>query len=374
MSSTRLADFVRETTTTTGTGAVDLDGATSPFRTFLSTIGATNQCLYTIQDDDDFETGIGTVNAGTPPTLSRNTVLESSNGDAAVSWPAGTRNVFVAMPSKVLPMLDETSIFTADQEIRSSDGGSGSGPFIVLDRDSPSPAVNDLIGGIKFRGNDAAVATFLYAMILVQILDLTAASEDSQLLLQTTVAGALATRGRIHDGLVMGAATSGDKGPGTGNFVAAYDDGVILTPYPLEAELTGSIDLQAMDDGVPDFVEPEVVERVDTGVLDEFGRRIMEERVTTPEQRTVREHLPARRLAENMDELDLANYAAKWRASGHLPALPSRAQWIAAKGKIPMGRLVQSLMEEISKQAIHDAQLHERLTALETAAPPDPGP
>ena len=74
-----LADRVRETTTTTGTGTVTLGGAATGFQTF-SAIGNGNSTYYTIagQGTNEWEVGIGTyTSSGT--TLSRDTVLSSSN-------------------------------------------------------------------------------------------------------------------------------------------------------------------------------------------------------------------------------------------------------------------------------------------------------
>src|SRR6056300_1542227 len=90
-------DRVRETTTTTGTGTVTLAGAVTGFQSF-SAIGDGNTTYYTITDGTDWEVGIGTYTAsGT--TLSRDTILESSNSGAAITL-AGTSNVFVTYPAE----------------------------------------------------------------------------------------------------------------------------------------------------------------------------------------------------------------------------------------------------------------------------------
>jgi hypothetical protein len=86
-----IADRVRETSTTTGTGTLTLDGAVTGYRTFSSGIGNSNTCYYAITLGSAWEVGIGTVSAG---QLARTTVLKSSNADAAVSFAAGTKDVF----------------------------------------------------------------------------------------------------------------------------------------------------------------------------------------------------------------------------------------------------------------------------------------
>ena len=94
-----LADRVRETTTTTGTGTVTLAGAVTGFQTFAA-IGNGNVTYYTIagQGTSEWEVGIGTyTSAGT--TLSRTTVLASSNAGALVNFSAGTKDVFCDYPA-----------------------------------------------------------------------------------------------------------------------------------------------------------------------------------------------------------------------------------------------------------------------------------
>jgi hypothetical protein len=93
-----LADRVQETTTSTGTGSVTLAGASVGFNSF-SVIGNGNTTYYTIAGQVQWEVGIGTYTAsGT--TLSRDTVLSSSNGGALVDFSAGSKNVFVTYPAE----------------------------------------------------------------------------------------------------------------------------------------------------------------------------------------------------------------------------------------------------------------------------------
>jgi hypothetical protein len=89
-------DRVRETSTTTGTGTFTLAGAVTGFQTFSSAIGNTNTTYYTITNGDEWEVGVGTVGAG---TLARTTVLASSNAGSAVTFSAGTKDVFCSYPA-----------------------------------------------------------------------------------------------------------------------------------------------------------------------------------------------------------------------------------------------------------------------------------
>jgi hypothetical protein len=95
-----LADRVKETTTTTGTGTVTLLGAATGYQSFAA-IGNANTTYYTIagQTGSEWEVGIGTyTSSGT--TLSRDTVLASSNSGSLVSFSAGTKDVFCDYPAK----------------------------------------------------------------------------------------------------------------------------------------------------------------------------------------------------------------------------------------------------------------------------------
>jgi hypothetical protein len=96
-----LKDRVKETTTTTGTGTLTLAGAVAGFQSF-SAIGDGNTTFYSVVHQDaavgEWEVGVGTYTAsGT--TLARTTVLQSSNGGAAVNFSAGSKDVFVTYPS-----------------------------------------------------------------------------------------------------------------------------------------------------------------------------------------------------------------------------------------------------------------------------------
>ena len=94
-----LADRVKETTTTTGTGTLTLAGAATGFQSF-SVIGNGNTTYYAIatSSGSEWEVGIGTyTSSGT--TLARTTILASSNSGSAVNLSAGTKDVFVTLPS-----------------------------------------------------------------------------------------------------------------------------------------------------------------------------------------------------------------------------------------------------------------------------------
>ena len=106
-----LADRVKDTTTTTGTGTVTLSGtAPAGFQSF-AVIGNANTTYYTIADTNNWEVGIGTyTSSGT--SLSRDTVLASSNSGSLVSFSAGSKDVFVTYPAERAVMTDVAQTLT----------------------------------------------------------------------------------------------------------------------------------------------------------------------------------------------------------------------------------------------------------------------
>lgn len=96
-----LADRVKETSTTTGTGTFSLSGASNGFESFVTGVGNGNTTYYAIVNSslNEWEVGLGTVTDATPDTLARTTVLASSNADAAVNFGSGTKDVFCTYPA-----------------------------------------------------------------------------------------------------------------------------------------------------------------------------------------------------------------------------------------------------------------------------------
>jgi hypothetical protein len=118
-------DRVKETSTTTGTGTLSLAGAVSGFQTFVAGIGNSNVTYYAIVNDSgtEFEIGIGTVTDASPDTLSRTTILESSNSDSAVDFSAGTKTVFCTLPASKAVFEDNNNDVTLPDDLTlGSDG------------------------------------------------------------------------------------------------------------------------------------------------------------------------------------------------------------------------------------------------------------
>ena len=105
-----IADRVRETSTTTGTGNFTLAGAVDRFRTFDSVLDTGDTTYYTIADQSGVGWEVGIATFTSPFTLARTTILSSSNGGSAVDFGAGSKDVFITLP--------------ASRTVTSVDGGS----------------------------------------------------------------------------------------------------------------------------------------------------------------------------------------------------------------------------------------------------------
>ena len=94
-----IADRVRESSATVGTGSLALAGAVTGYQTFDAVLDTGDTTYYTAADQggSNWEVGIGTFTA--PSTLARTTILSSSNGGSIVNFGAGTKDVFISLPA-----------------------------------------------------------------------------------------------------------------------------------------------------------------------------------------------------------------------------------------------------------------------------------
>ncbi len=101
----QILDRVYETTLTIGAVTLTLDGPVAGYQSFAG-VGDGSQCYYCIADPnhDDWEVGIGTYTvSGT--TLSRDTVLASSNSGSLVDFQVGIKGVSLTCPAQQLLRL-----------------------------------------------------------------------------------------------------------------------------------------------------------------------------------------------------------------------------------------------------------------------------
>ena len=188
-----VADRVRETTTTTGTGTYTLAGAVTGFETFGS-VGNSNTTYYCCTDGTDFEVGVGTyTSSGT--TLARTTILQSSNSDNAVNWSSGTRQIFCTAPAEKSVILDPNN----DTTIKSSDGA-----ILKLQTSDTTVVDGNVVGAIEFTAPDEASGTdaITTAASIVAEADATFGSNDNRtdLLFKTGYSSAASTTMRLGHG------------------------------------------------------------------------------------------------------------------------------------------------------------------------------
>ncbi len=132
--SVKIIDRAFETTMTVGTGDISLEGAVDGYQSF-SLAGNGARVLYQINDGDEsgvvqnWEIGIGTFHSGSSNTLSRTTILSSSNSNAAVNFGGGTKNVIMAIPAQVLATRDENLNFV---EAFGTGGGTANAHTVTL--------------------------------------------------------------------------------------------------------------------------------------------------------------------------------------------------------------------------------------------------
>lgn len=128
-----IADRVKETTSTTGTGTINLGGPSTGFISFVSGIGSGRQCYYAIVGSSEWEVGIGTVTDAVTDTLSRDNILASSNSNSAVNFSAGTKDVFVTISANDIIIANSSLAPTKNIIIPSGNGSIVPDQLEILD-------------------------------------------------------------------------------------------------------------------------------------------------------------------------------------------------------------------------------------------------
>ena len=96
----KVADRVKESTTTSGTGNITLGGAQNGFVTFSSVLSNGDTTYYTISDGNNWEVGLGTYNSsGNTLTRTDANVLQSTNSDNRISLSGSAADVFITLPA-----------------------------------------------------------------------------------------------------------------------------------------------------------------------------------------------------------------------------------------------------------------------------------
>jgi hypothetical protein len=206
----------------------------------LAALGATAGLIEKTTTDTYTERLIGAANATDVPTR--------ADGDARWAQLAAV-NAFTAALS--ITVTGATSL-----TITSTDAGASAAPILVLDRNSASPAANDILADIVMSGRSSTGVTRNYIALIAQILDHTNASEDGNLIIQAMIAGAATNELQIGGGLLVGAATGGKKGVGSINVAAdIYKNNAAYTnpDFVFEHAFTGKILKFRKSEGAADY-------------------------------------------------------------------------------------------------------------------------
>ena len=148
------ANWVHETSTTTGTGNITLAGAATDMRTFTSQFDTDVRFNYIIDGGSEKESGIGYLSGST--TLVREVVTNSTNSDALVSFSAGTKEVLCGPSADAISPNTFTTLSNGDVIGNPTALGFPSGATTTADRLMYIPFYLDysgLIDGIGVSGN-----------------------------------------------------------------------------------------------------------------------------------------------------------------------------------------------------------------------------
>jgi hypothetical protein len=254
-------DRVKETTTTTGTGAVSLGGAVTGFETFAAGVGNSNTTYYAIvhQTANEFEVGLGTLD-GDSSDLTRTTVISSSNSDSAVDFAAGTKDVFCTIPASKLIFEDANNdatigrnlTVTGDLTISGDDltmATNTSGAALIADGSNFNPVV--ISGDVSIATNGAASLAAAQTNITSILATDVKIGEDDQTKIDFETADTINFYAGNEKQLILtdGALTPGadnilDLGSASVEFKDAFFDGTVTADAfagPLTGDVTGNV-------------------------------------------------------------------------------------------------------------------------------------
>jgi hypothetical protein len=254
-------DRVKETTTTTGTGAVSLGGAVTGFETFAAGIGNSNTTYYAIvhQTAAEFEVGLGTLD-GDSSDLTRTTVISSSNSDSAVDFAAGTKDVFCTIPASKLIFEDANNdatigrnlTVTGDLTISGDDltmATNTSGAALIGDGSNFNPVV--ISGDVSIATNGAASLAAAQTNITSILATDVKIGEDDQTKIDFETADTINFYAGNEKQLILtdGALTPGadnilDLGSSGVEFKDGFFDGTVTADAfagPLTGDVTGNV-------------------------------------------------------------------------------------------------------------------------------------
>jgi hypothetical protein len=235
-------------------------------------IGAPGTALYTTITGTTAITSFGTVAAGTfriieftgSLTLTHNAASLKLPGSANIATAAGDVGFFLSLGAGSWKCLhfsraDGSAVASFNGTLTSTDAGAGGGPHFISDRNSASPAANDVIGGFLSRGRNSIGNAIDYAYLLGLIGDPTNGSEDGIGQLRARVAGVDTQILVFGPGIQIGSPAGGDRGAGTINAAA----GVYIAGHGTIAQVVSDTEntyttlgtILPFDDTIPQITE-----------------------------------------------------------------------------------------------------------------------
>ncbi len=151
------ADRVQQSSASSGRTDFTLGASIVGWQTFLLGVGHLNSCYYCATDGDNWEVGLGTFSSGGSDTLTRTTILASSNGGAKVNFPVAP-NIFTVIPSALFMGSIVSSIVAANSQKLN-----GQLAAYYLDRGNHTDT--QLLSTIADAGNLAALNTIPAALV-----------------------------------------------------------------------------------------------------------------------------------------------------------------------------------------------------------------
>jgi hypothetical protein len=214
-----LKDRVKETTTTTGTGSFSLAGAVTGYDSF-GQIGTGNTTYYAVYLDggSEWEVGIGTYTA--PSTLSRDTILASSNSGSVVTFSAGQKTIWCDYPAG-------KAVYTDASGDISNLGGAIKTPESIQFDTNPS-VVPTTEGALFWDNSKGSLAYIMQGADVTQEI-----GESSYIFIQ---ASANITKGQV----VMFTGAVGGSGIPTGAPATGITDGTYIMGIAAEAITSGT--------------------------------------------------------------------------------------------------------------------------------------
>jgi len=248
-----IADRVRESSVSTGTGNFTLGGAVTGYQTFASVMATSDTTYYTIADQGgaNWEVGIGTFTS--PSTLARTTILSSSNGGSVVTFTSGTKDVFISLPASKTNVEDQPNLIEVNSSsaaLRITQTGAGNA-LVVEDSANPdsTPFVVDASGFViqGYTANLTGAAYQSNSGTPFSGIRWNAASTGPSVLIGKSRSATIGTNAIVQSGDIVGNITfTGDDGA---TFISAATITAAVDGTPGTNDMPGRLVFSTTADG-----------------------------------------------------------------------------------------------------------------------------